>query len=349
MIEIDGSFGEGGGQIVRTAVALSALTARPVRISRIRQGRPKPGLAAQHARAIMTLAGICDARTSGVNPGSSEIVFSPGEISGGSRRVEIGTAGSVTLLMQCLLPVLLRADAPSSLRIHGGTDVQWSPTVDYFKNVFLPAISSFGAKASLEILQRGYYPRGQGEVLLEVEPAKLKAAHLDGSAAETGKRSQGTHSAQSMVQGIVQGVSHCSNLPEHVAARQADSAAQELEQEGFSARIAQQALRLPSMGSGITLWSGCKGASSLGERGLPAEKVGRRAAEELIVELKSAATVDVHLADQLIVYLAMAGGSYTVREISLHARTNIWTVKHFLDAGIKTQEESGIFRIESVL
>ena len=103
------------------------------------------------------------------------------------------------------------------------------------------------------------------------------------------------------------------------------------------------------MGSGITLWSGCKGASSLGERGLPAEKVGRRAAEELIIELKSAATVDVHLADQLIPYLALAGGSCTVREISLHARTNIWTVGHFLDAKIEIKEENGLFRIENVL
>jgi RNA 3'-terminal phosphate cyclase (ATP) len=339
MIEIDGSFGEGGGQIVRTAVALSAVTGKSVHITKIRQGRPKPGLAAQHARAITALAGICDARTSGVEPGSSEIAFTPGDIRGGRHRVEIGTAGSVTLLMQCLLPAQLRADAPSSLQIQGGTDVQWAPTVDYFKNVFLPALSSFGAKVSLEVLQRGYYPRGQGEVLLQVEPARLKAGHQEGRAYETGQSTQS----------IVQGVSHCSNLPEHVAARQADSAAQALQQEGFSARITQQVLRLPSMGSGITLWSGCKGASSLGKRGLPAEKVGRRAAEELIMELKSRATVDVHLADQLIPYLALAGGSYTVREISLHAKTNIWTAGHFLDARIETKEEKGIFRIESVL
>ena len=342
MIEIDGSFGEGGGQIVRTAVALSAVTEKPVRITRIRQGRPKPGLAAQHARAITALAAICDARTSGVTPGSSEIVFTPGEIRGGSYRVEIGTAGSVTLLMQCLLPVLLRADGPSSLQIQGGTDVQWSPAVDYFKNVFLPALSSFGIKVSLEVLQRGYYPLGQGEVLLEVEPAKLKASQLAGRACDAGQIIQN-------IQNSVQGVSHCSSLPEHVAARQADSAAEALQQAGFSAQISREALRLPSLGSGITLWSGCKGASSLGERGLPAEKVGRRATEELIIELRSAATVDVHLADQLIPYLALAGGSCTVREISLHARTNIWTVGQFLDAKIEIKEEKGLFRMESAL
>lgn len=336
MIEIDGSFGEGGGQIVRTAVALSAVAGKSVCIKNIRRGRPKPGLAAQHAQAVMALACICDARTSGVKPGSSEITFSPEVIRGGRHRVEIGTAGSVTLLMQCLLPVLLRADAPSFLAVQGGTDVRWSPTVDYFKSVFLPALSFFGAKVSLEVLQRGYYPRGQGEVRLVVEPAKLKAASFAGWATENG---------QSM-QSMVQGASHSSSLPEHVAARQADSAMQALQQAGFSARITQQALRLPSTGSGITLWSGFKGASCLGERGLPAEKVGRKAAEELIIELKSRAVVDVHLADQLIPYLALAGGSFTVREVSVHAKTNIWTAEHFLDARIKTECDEGLFRIE---
>jgi RNA 3'-terminal phosphate cyclase (ATP) len=330
MIEIDGSFGEGGGQIVRTAVALSAVTGKPVHIRKIRQGRPKPGLAAQHACALAALADLCDARTSGIAPGSSEISFSPGRIRGGRHRVEIGTAGSITLLMQCLLPALLRADAPATLEVQGGTDVQWAPTVDYFAHVFLPALTSFGVNVGLELRQRGYYPRGQGSVLLKVEPAELKAAHFVKNEADS-----------------VRGISHCSNLPEHVAARQADSAEQALAGAGYSARIDREALRLPSMGSGITLWSGFKGASSLGERGLPAEKVGRRAAEEMIIELSSAASVDLHLADQLIVYLAQAGGSCSVREVSLHTKTNIWTVGQILDARMEIREEKGLFWIES--
>lgn len=336
MIEIDGSFGEGGGQIVRTAVSLSAVTAKPVHITKIRLGRPKPGLAAQHAHAIAALAGICSARTSGVEPGSSEILFVPGEIRGGSHRVEIGTAGSVTLLMQCLLPALLRADAPSSLRIQGGTDVQWSPTIDYFKSVFLPALSYFGADVRLDLLQRGYYPRGQGIVLLEVVPRELKAARIPSRDMKAGRQ-------------VVKGISHSSNLPLHVTARQADAASKKLLEEGYGAEIAQEVLKLASTGSGITLWSEGKGASCLGERGLAAEKVGRRAAAELIDELKSRASLDVHLADQLIPYLALAGGSYTVRKVSLHAKTNIWTAGHFLDAEIAVIEENGIFRMESIL
>ncbi len=329
MIEIDGSFGEGGGQIVRTAVALSAVTGKPVRIARIRQGRPKPGLAPQHAWAILALAELCDAKISGIAPGSSEITFVPGEIRGGSHKVKIGTAGSVTLLMQCLLPALLKTDVPSSLEVHGGTDVQWAPTVDYFRKVFLPALGCFGARVSLEVRQRGYYPKGQGSVLLKVDPAKLKPAHFNGINKDT-----------------VLGISHCSNLPEHVARRQAEAASKELQISGYEARIALEALRLPSMGSGITLWSGYKGASHLGERGLPAETVGKKAAEALILELKSGASVDVHLADQLIPYLALAGGSYTSREISLHARSNIWTAEHFLERKISVSGE-GVINLEA--
>ena len=336
MIEIDGSYGEGGGQIVRTAVALSAVTAKSVLIKRIRQGRPKPGLAAQHARAIRTLGEICHAAIKGAEPGSSEVLFCPHEISGGSRRVDIGTAGSVALLMQCLLPALLQADRPTSLHVQGGTDVQWAPTVDYFKNVFLTALSFFGVKARVQILRRGYYPHGQGQVLLEVEPAPLKPGHI-------------FYESFAAAQNIVSGISHCSNLPQHVAERQAASAIERLQEAGYVAEILQEVSRLPSTGSGITLWTAGKGASSLGERGLPAEKVGQRAAEEMERELCSPAAVDVHLADQLIPYLALAGGSYSVREISRHTKTNIWTAGHFLEVKIEIKECQGMFQVESSL
>jgi RNA 3'-terminal phosphate cyclase (ATP) len=222
---------------------------------------------------------------------------------------------------------MLKSDGPVSLEVHGGTDVQWSPSVDYFRQVFLPALHYFGARASLDLRRRGYYPRGQGSVLLQVIPGPLRPARFQAQAAR------------------VQGISHCSNLPEHVAKRQAEAASSALEEAGFQAEVAAEAVATPSTGSGITLWSGWKGGGGLGERGLPAEKVGRRAAEEIITELKSGAAVDVHLADQLIPYLALAGGSLTTREISLHTRTNIWTAGHFLDRRIETMDD-GVFRID---
>ena len=227
MIEIDGSYGEGGGQIVRTSVALSAVTGKSVLIKKIRQGRPKPGLAAQHAQAIRALGQICNAEIKGAEPGSSEVLFCPQEICGGSRRVEIGTAGSVTLLMQCLLPALLHAEKRTSLQVQGGTDVQWSPSVDYFRNVFLPALSFFGGRAGLQLLRRGYYPRGQGEVLLEVEPSHLKPAHI-------------SYEPFNPAHNRIMGISHCSNLPQHVAERQAASAIERLQEAGYEAEILQE-------------------------------------------------------------------------------------------------------------
>jgi RNA 3'-terminal phosphate cyclase (ATP) len=329
MIDIDGSHGEGGGQIVRTAVALASVTGTSIRIKNIRPGRPKPGLAPQHAQAIEALAHLSSARTSGVGPGSVEITFQPGEIGGGRYRVDIGTAGSVTLLVQCLLPAMIKADGPVSLEVRGGTDVRWSPSIDYLKNVFLPALAKFGVGANLDLRRRGYYPRGGGLVALEVVPGPLRPAFLE---------------AQDTVP--IQGVSHCSNLPEHVARRQAESAGEALREAGYAVGISLEVLEVPSTGSGITLWSGFKGACALGERGVRAESVGRAAADEMILELRSRASVDVHLADQLVPYLALAGGGYTAREISRHASTNIWTARHLLSREIVVSRDGALFRIE---
>jgi RNA 3'-terminal phosphate cyclase (ATP) len=330
MIEVDGSFGEGGGQIVRTAVALSAVTGESVRITRIREGRKNPGLAPQHVTAILALAEVTNAKTEGVNPRSPEITFLPGEIRGGRREVDIGTAGSIVLLMECLLPALVVADSPTALTVRGGTDVKWSPTIDYLSRVAIPAFAEFGVRCHLTCERRGYYPRGGGVATLEVVPGRLARADL--LAVEPGQ---------------IEGASHSSNLPEHVARRQAEAAVEVLERAGFEAKIGCETNALPSTGSGITLWSRRKGASALGERGLPAEKVGASAAGEMAAELRSKATVDRYLADQLVPYLALAGGSYTAPEVSRHASTNIWTATRFLDVDISVElGEVATFRAE---
>jgi RNA 3'-terminal phosphate cyclase (ATP) len=349
LIHIDGSYGEGGGQIIRTAVALSAVTGTDVTISNIRSIRPKPGLKAQHMSAIMTVAEMTGARISGLKPGSTELTFCPGNISGGHYNIDIGTAGSITLLLQCLVPVASAAQGPVTLDITGGTDVAWSPPVDYTAFVLLPVLSVMGLKCSIELHRRGYYPRGGGRVTAIIHPSVLEALDLESEKDrdKAGDKEKEMYRKKQQVPCTVAGISHSSNLPPHVTRRQADAAAAALENAGYNPSMDTSLSSSPSTGSGITLWFGHTGGSALGKRGLPAEKVGKAAAREIIVELDSGADVDVHLADQLIPYMGLAGGgSFTVREVSGHTKTNIRVVEQFLGVEFGVEEqESGLFLI----
>ena len=347
MIRIDGSYGEGGGQIIRTAVALSAVTGTEVTISNIRSNRPKPGLKAQHMSAIRTAADMTCARISGLKSGSTELTFSPGDISGGHYNIDIGTAGSITLLLQCLMPVASAAQESVSLDITGGTDVAWSPPIDYMAHVLVPVLASMGLKCSIELYRRGYYPRGGGRVTAIIWPSVLEAVNLEKEKDKDKEGDKGNENEAWKETCTVSGISHSSNLPPHVARRQADAAAQALEKAGYVSSIDSRPSSFHSTGSGITLWCGHAGGSALGKRGLPAEKVGRMAAREIIAELDSWAAVDVHLADQLIPYMGLArGGSFTVREVSGHTRTNIWVVEQFLGVEFRVERmEDRLFRI----
>jgi RNA 3'-terminal phosphate cyclase (ATP) len=359
LIRIDGSYGEGGGQIIRTAVALSAVTGTEVTISNIRSNRPKPGLKAQHMSAIRTAADMTGARIWGLKSGSTELTFSPGDISGGHYSIDIGTAGSITLLLQCLMPVASAAQEPVSLDITGGTDVAWSPPIDYMAHVLLPVLAAMGLKCSIELYRRGYYPRGGGRVTATIHPSALRAVELDKEKETDTKKEEEegeeeieiemekeTETETEKEPCIVSGISHSSNLPPHVAQRQADAAATALEKAGYNSSIDTWAASSPSTGSGITLWCGYTGGSALGKRGLPAEKVGKAAAGEIITELDSWAAVDVHLADQLIPYMGLArGGSFTVREVSGHTKTNIWVVEQFLGVEFRIEEKKDLFKI----
>src|SRR3989441_5856461 len=171
MIEIDGAHGEGGGQLVRMAVALSALTATPVRVVRIRAGRPVPGLASQHVTALQAVAGLCSGEMKGVDVGSSTIEFRPGTIAPGGYGFDVGTAGSVTLVLQAVLPVACAASGPVRLHLVGGTDVRWSPPIDYFARVFLPLFRQLGGHVDVEGQRRGDYPRGGGNAQAVGHPA----------------------------------------------------------------------------------------------------------------------------------------------------------------------------------
>ncbi len=328
MLEIDGSYGEGGGQLVRTAVALSAVTGKEIRVKNIRKNRPNPGLKQQHLKALETAAKICEARVSGLFPGSTELSFAPVEIKGGKYDIDIGTAGSITLFLQCIMPALPFAKEKVELTVRGGTDVAWSPTMDYLQHVTFRALDRLGYSGNVTLKEHGYYPKGGGKVSAFFEPCRFRGFHFLKEEEE------------------IRGISHASNLPTHVPLRQAEAASTRLLEAGYPSRIETQSLEAFSTGSGITLWTGYTGGSALGEKGLPAEKVGKRAAEEVITELRARASVDMHLADQLIPYMALAGdSSYTVRELSLHTATNIWVTEQFLDVKFRIEEEEGLFEV----
>ncbi|MDD1656139.1 MAG: RNA 3'-terminal phosphate cyclase [Methanomicrobiales archaeon] len=309
---IDGSRLEGGGQLVRMAVALSALTAIPVEIRGVRAGRKKPGLAAQHIAAVKAVAGVCSAKCTGLAVGSSRITFSPGEPTRRDIRVDVGTAGSIPLVLQAYLPVALRCGG--SVVVNGGTDVEHAPTIDYFQEVHAAVLRNLGAACTVEIRRRGYYPQGGGEVAVEVAPSRLRP--LDLSAGTTPRTC-----------GIV---SCSSGLPAHVAERQARAAGTVIRGETdipCTARCERQDGH--STGSSCTVWSGPRGACALGRRGFPAEKVGEAAARGLVEAIQSGAEVDRHLSDQLLVYLALAGGSFTAPAPTLHVRTMHWLLAEF--------------------
>ncbi|HLD76156.1 MAG TPA: RNA 3'-terminal phosphate cyclase, partial [Candidatus Norongarragalinales archaeon] len=205
MICIDGSRGEGGGQVLRTSLSLSAVLQKKIRIENIRAGRKKPGLQPQHLACVNALAQICSAKVYGNAIGSTELSFEPGKTEGGHYEFDIKTAGSATLLFQCLLPPLLFAKDPSALTLHGGTDVPFSPPSLFIERVFLPALSRFGADVTLRTVKHGFFPAGGGLLHAKIKPVRaLKAVHLE----NLGKLNRLSATAIS------------ANLPDHIVARQ---------------------------------------------------------------------------------------------------------------------------------
>lgn len=311
MLTIDGSHLEGGGQIVRMAVTLAALSGRAMEITRIRAGRPRRGLAAQHVAAVHAVAMTCNATCRGLAVGSEGLTFSPGEPRKIGLSLDVGTAGSVSLVLQAWLPIAIRVGG--SITVRGGTEVEHSPTIDYLEHVFLPCLRAAGGVITLVTSHRGYYPRGGGEVHMAVEPSILKPVTV----AERDPPLMGICSASS-------------NLPDHVAERQATAARKRLHEElGIDAPVQLDRRMEVSTGSSCTVWYGAKGSTALGRRGLPAERVGTRAADGLIDAIRAGGSVDVHLSDQLLVYLAQYGGTYTASSVTSHTETMAWLLEQF--------------------
>jgi len=323
VIEIDGAHGEGGGQLVRTAVALSALTGRPLALRNVRAGRPRPGLAPQHLAAVRAVAALCEARCEGLEPRSAAFTFEPrAHPAGGELRVDVGTAGSVTLVLQALLPVLLAARAPSRVVVTGGTDVRQAPTWDYFCEVLLGLLGRMRLRVRARLARRGYYPRGGGEVALEVEPGV--PAPLKWPAPPASWR--------------IAGEAHVANLPLAIAERMRHAAQAVVGEAEIGAR-ALGPEEAAGTGGAITLW-----AES--EAGLL--RLGAAVGQKLAADLASGANLDAHAADQVLVYLALAprGSSFAVREVSGHARTTIWLLEQFLEARFSAAREGARWRLK---
>ena len=308
-------MGEGGGQILRTAVALSALTLKPIKVYNIRAKRSNPGLRPQHLAALKAIAQLTNAKVSGAYVGSRVVEFIPQRIKGGKFTIDIGTAGSISLVIQAILPALLFADDACEVVIRGGTDVKWAPPIDAVRFVLFPALRRLGAKIELELIRRGHYPRGGGIVKLYTEP-------IDGTLKPINLTEQGTVKA-------IKGISHCVRLPKHVAERQANAARRILSKlSKCKTRIKAEYHDTACPGSGIVLWSNTLvGSDALGEPGKRAEVVGREAAERLLKELR--APVDTHLADNLIPWLGVFKGSIRTTEITKHILSSIYVAESF--------------------
>jgi RNA 3'-terminal phosphate cyclase (ATP) len=338
MLEIDGAYGEGGGQLLRTAVALSAITHQAVRIVNIRAGRSRPGLAAQHIAAVRAVAALCDARVFNLVPHAAQIEFRPGAIRGGLFRFDVGTAGSVTLVLQALMPVAVAGGVSCRAVITGGTDVRGAPPADYVRMVTLPLLRRMRVEASLDVTRRGYYPKGGGEVELALAPSVLRPVlwtHPDSE-----RR--------------IAGHAHVACLPVQIAERMRAAAQLRLAAHNLSASIEIAGLderQAYGPGGAVVLWAkgeaGTLGAARVAERGVRAEALGEAVAEELAADIVSGAALDTHAADQMLVYLALAAGEsgFTARELTRHARTAMWLIERFLPTRFEIAEEMGMVRV----
>lgn len=333
MIEIDGSWGEAGGQILRTATALSVLLKKPVRVFNIRAKRPKPGLKTQHLMGILALKELSAGRLSGAELGSQEIRFWPGEIRKRQIEIKIPTAGSIGLVLQTLQLACLGSEKPVRIRIQGGADFgKFAPPIPWLQRVLLPLLEKMGYRIEIKSLKSGFYPKGGAETLVRLEPKlPLKPLKL---------LDQGTPEIHGL------SIASLHLKPREVAERQARSAEEILKQIA-PCQIETKYVDALCPGSGLVLWLSAPpallGSSGIGERGVRAEEIGERAAKELMEDFKKGACVDRWATDQLLPFLALAAGKseLAIPELTSHAETNIWVIRKFLPAEFRVEKRDG--------
>ena len=335
MIKIDGSRGEGGGQIVRSSLALSMATGQSFTIENIRAGRQKPGLMRQHLTSVLAAKQVCGARVEGAELGSRSITFHPGEIAGGDYHFAIGSAGGTGLVFQTVFPALLLAEETSTLKLEGGTHKGMSPPFEFLRDSFLGAMAGIGIEARLELDRAGFYPAGGGIVRGSVQPAALDRK-LDLTQRGALKR--------------VHGEARVANLSGRIAEREANTLREQLDLDETAVVIREANAIGP--GNVLLAWIEFEGLtevySGIGEHGVRAERVAERVAKSVRRHLRSKAAVGPYLADQLLLPMALgSGGKFTMMRPSQHFETNVETVHQFLDVPIRyIEEEDGLWLVE---
>jgi len=332
-VEVDGSQGEGGGQILRTAVAFSAIQHRPVRVSKIRAGREVPGLKRQHVSALLVLAQVFGGELSGATEGSSTVTFVPGAPRLSVLSVDMGTAASITLVLQAVVPAVAFAGSRLELGLIGGTDVPWSPTLDYLQHVVRDAYAFAGIRFEVTASRRGYYPRGGGRVKALIEPSR-SLSPLD-------LTTRGEVPVATLL-------SRCGRLPRNVAERQLSSASKVLEDSGvrvLKSEVSEE--QTDSPGSSLLIYytggNTFLGSDALGAKGRPAEEVGRAAAANFVSVCKSEACIDSNLADMLLPLLSLGPDQSRVRipEVTAHLRSGLQLAEQFTSCTWTSETRGG--------
>ena len=336
LLEIDGNYGEGGGQILRSSLSLSAILEQPIQITNIRAGRKRPGLAAQHLTAVNAVAAITNAEVTGGSLGSQTLTFAPQGIRGGNYTFDVSdirpSAGALSLVFQSIALPLAYAHTPSTVTLRGGTHVSWSPSVHYLQEIFIPMAEKFGFQGALKLNKWGWYPKGGGEAIAKIQPVS------------------GWHGIDLRKRGDLQeirGISAVSNLPEHISVRQRDQSVERLTR--FTPHVNIDLVEGTSIGQGTLVFLNATfegvraGFSALGKRGKPAERVADDACQEFADFLESGAAIEPHLADQLILLMALAKGesSFTTSRITRHLTTNIWLLQQFLPFQFEVKRAEG--------
>ncbi len=339
IVFVDGSAGEGGGQILRTSLALACITGKHLRIQNIRAARRKPGLARQHLICVQAACEICQGQSEGATLGSQALDFRPGRIRGGDFSFQIGSAGSASLVVQTVLPALFLADKPSTVTVTGGTHNPWAPPFDFLAETFLPAIASAGFDAECRLIKHGFFPAGGGEIGFTIQPWRQDPSRT-------------IDLCEPLEEPEIHTRIYTARLPDHIAHRQEKL----LCESGLRIKSFEHIDVPDSEGPGncIMLRLSTRGKTTVftafGAKGKRSEKVIDEVASLVRSFISSSAAVDRFTADQLLIYMAIAkAGAYTTNDLSTHLTTNIETIKHFLPVNFNINPQNHVNRISCVL